>query len=348
LQKKHETLQVYKDFEAKIRTQFNRPIKILHSDYGGEYKEKEFILHLKKAGTLEKLTVHNMPQHNGIAERFNCTVVEKVCAMLHTSGLPWTLWGEAAHHAVWVINCTTTKALDGMTPFEAATGKKPDLCHVREWGEKVWVRLEKGTKLGDCMKEGHWIGVDDQSKGFRIYWPDTRKVSVEWNMYHGKDSASADCLKGEDWDLLNDDPAEQTLANDILSRQTSAPDPVPHNNDPDPNPVPEPPPRRTCRPAVLPDLDLELELPAKRICKPSQQILNIVEGKGTSSAKPADPLIPTGVRLPSPIPENEELEGEGESDWMMALDDDFFEEYALAAEMSKAEALKPCTLTEAQ
>jgi hypothetical protein len=169
LQKKHETLQVYKDFEVKIHTQFNRPIKILHSDYGGKYKGKEFILHLKKAGTLEKLTVHDMPQHNGIAKRFNCTVVEKVCAMLHTSGLPWTLWGEAAHHAVWVINHTTTKALDGMTPFEAATGKKPDLCHVREWGEKVWVRLEKGTKLGDCVKEGHWIGIDDQSKGFRIY-----------------------------------------------------------------------------------------------------------------------------------------------------------------------------------
>jgi hypothetical protein len=59
--------------------------------------------------------------------------------MLHASGLPRTLWGEAARHAVWIINRTTTKALDDMMPFEAATGKKPDL-HVREWGEKVWVR----------------------------------------------------------------------------------------------------------------------------------------------------------------------------------------------------------------
>ncbi|KAF9540764.1 hypothetical protein CPC08DRAFT_610788, partial [Agrocybe pediades] len=51
-------------------------------------------------------------------------------------------------------------------PYEAAYGKKPDLRGVREWGEKVWVRLEtKGFKLGGRVREGRWIGVDDESKG---------------------------------------------------------------------------------------------------------------------------------------------------------------------------------------
>ena len=52
-----------------------------------------------------------------------------------------------------------------MTPFEAAFGKKPDLRGVREWGERVYVRIEGGTKLGGRVREGRWIGIDDESKG---------------------------------------------------------------------------------------------------------------------------------------------------------------------------------------
>jgi len=137
--------------------------------------------------------------------------------MLYLGRLPWTLWGEAEHHAVWIINCVTMKVLDGMTPFEAATGKKPNLQHVQEWGEEVWVHLEKGTKLGSRVKEGHWVSVNDKSKGFCIYWPDTWKVSVERNVYHGKDTVTADCLEGEDWDSLKDkhDPPLPDTANEL-------------------------------------------------------------------------------------------------------------------------------------
>ena len=41
-----------------------------------------------------------------------------------------------------------TKAVEGMMLFEVAFGKKPDLKNVCEWGEKVYVRIEGGTKLG--------------------------------------------------------------------------------------------------------------------------------------------------------------------------------------------------------
>ena len=68
---------------------------------------------------------------------------------------------------MWLLNRTTTKAVERMTPFEAAFGKKPDLKCVREWGEKVYVRVEGGTKLGGTVQEGQWIGIDLESKGAR-------------------------------------------------------------------------------------------------------------------------------------------------------------------------------------
>jgi hypothetical protein len=68
-------------------------------------------------------------------------------ALLHASGLPKNMWAEAARHAVWLLNRMTTKAVDGMTPYEAAFGKKPDLRGLRDFGEQVCVRVEKGDKL---------------------------------------------------------------------------------------------------------------------------------------------------------------------------------------------------------
>ena len=83
------------------------------------------------------------------------------------------MWGKAAHHVVWLMNRTSTKAVKGMMPYKAKFGKKPNLSDVREWGEQVWVRVEGGNKLGKRVREGRWMGIDKQSKGIRIYWPDT-------------------------------------------------------------------------------------------------------------------------------------------------------------------------------
>jgi hypothetical protein len=122
--------------------------------------------------------------------------------LLHASGLPRFLWGEAARHVVWLMNRILTRAVDGKTPYEASFGKKLDLHHVHEWGEKVWVRTEKGDKLGGCVTEGHWLGIDERSKGFRIYWPNKQTVSVKWNVHLDKRNTSGSRIKGEDWQFI--------------------------------------------------------------------------------------------------------------------------------------------------
>jgi hypothetical protein len=59
--------------------------------------------------------------------------------MLYASGLPKFLWGEAVKHAVYLKNRTSTKALDGKTPFEVYFGVKLNLAGLHEFGCKVWV-----------------------------------------------------------------------------------------------------------------------------------------------------------------------------------------------------------------
>ena len=134
LKHKSNTLNAYKDFEANCKTQHKANVKVLHANRGGEYTGKEFVMHLKRNGTKQKLTVHDTPEHNGVAECLNRTILEKIRTMLHASGQPKFLWGKAVHHAVWLKNCTPTKALGGLIPFKVAYGRKPDLCGLHEWG----------------------------------------------------------------------------------------------------------------------------------------------------------------------------------------------------------------------
>ena len=79
---KDETFNAYRIYEAWLSNQYKTKVKALRSDRGGEYTSDEFSAHLKKAGTIRKLTIHDTPEHNGVAERLNRTLLEKVRAML--------------------------------------------------------------------------------------------------------------------------------------------------------------------------------------------------------------------------------------------------------------------------
>ena len=41
------------------------------------------------------------------------------------------------------------------------------------------------------------MGIDEQSKGVRVYWPDSKTVTIEWNVYYDKTGASVSRFEGE-------------------------------------------------------------------------------------------------------------------------------------------------------
>ena len=182
LREKLETFETYKRFEAWVRNHRDAKIKVLRTDRGGEYLSNEFTAHLEAQGTEHILTVHDTPQQNGVAERLNGILAEKVHALLYDSGLPRFLWGEAVNHATWLKNRTSTKALDGKTPFEAVHGEAPNLTGLPVWGARVWVHDADVSKIDSHARLGRWVGYDTQSRGHHVYWPDKRSVGVEQNV----------------------------------------------------------------------------------------------------------------------------------------------------------------------
>jgi hypothetical protein len=170
LRTKDECFEAYKGFEAMARTQHRiGAIKKLRTDRGGEYLGSDFTTHLNSQGTQRILTTHDTPEYNGVSEQGNRRNLEHTRAMLHSSGLPKFLWGEAVLHSVWLRNRTPTRALPaGKTPYEMLHGKKPNLNGLREWGSKVWVHDTSGSKLDGRSRIGHWVGFDEPSNAHRI------------------------------------------------------------------------------------------------------------------------------------------------------------------------------------
>ena len=146
---KHEVFKAYKIFEAWAKLQFGiQAFKFLCSDRGGEYLGKMFSSYLTLKGTVQKLTIHDTPEYNGVSECLNQTLLEQTRALLHLSKLPKNLWGETITHVVWLKNRTSTCALpEGKTPYEMLYRKRLDLKNLLEWGSDVWVHTAEGTKL---------------------------------------------------------------------------------------------------------------------------------------------------------------------------------------------------------
>src|SRR5260370_20436275 len=155
-------------------------IKGLLPDRGVEYPGNDFPSFLQSQGTERRLTTHDTPQHNGVAESLNRRLLEWVRAILHHSQLPKFLWGEATHFIVWLKNRTTTRALGKINPFEQRYASKPHLGGVPEWGQHVWVHQDSGSKLDGRAAEARWVGFDTNSThAHRVYCQRTHPRSVD-------------------------------------------------------------------------------------------------------------------------------------------------------------------------
>jgi len=100
---------------------------------------------------------------NGVAERYNRTLLDLARAMLLAKKLPDWLWDEAVSHANYVRNRAPARALDGKTPYEAWFGKKLNVSHFQELGCNVWVLDETKnlSKIKPRSQKMIFVGFND-------------------------------------------------------------------------------------------------------------------------------------------------------------------------------------------
>ena len=76
------------------------------------YTSIEFKSYCSEEGIRHEKTIPGTPQQNGVAERKDCTFVEKVRCMLRMTNLPKSFWCEAVQIACYLINRSTLVPLE--------------------------------------------------------------------------------------------------------------------------------------------------------------------------------------------------------------------------------------------
>jgi hypothetical protein len=87
-------------------------------------------------------------------------------SLLKSQNMPVMFWGEAVATVVFLLNWAPTKAVDGMTLYEAWHGRRPDVSFLRTFGCVAYVKATEPhlKKLDDSDTSVVFIGYEPGAK----------------------------------------------------------------------------------------------------------------------------------------------------------------------------------------
>ena len=140
---------------------------------------KEFDDFLALKGIKRELPPPHNPSQNGVAERLNQTIQDRIRSMLSHATLSHGFWAKAVKTAIHCINRSPHRALDYKVPEEMWTGKPPSYKHLRVFGCEAYVhvRREDRSKLDPKAQKCIFLGYgEEEEMGYRLWDPTNHKL----------------------------------------------------------------------------------------------------------------------------------------------------------------------------
>ncbi|GJX46641.1 putative ribonuclease H-like domain-containing protein [Tanacetum coccineum] len=184
---KDETSEILKNFIKEIENLVDKKVKIIRSDNGIEFKNKQ----------------------NGVAERRNRTLIEAARTMLADSKLPTTFWAEAVSTACYVQNRVLVVKPHNKTPYELFRGFKPALSFMKPFGCHVTI-LNTLDSLGKFDGKSDEGTITNESADASYFDSPTQDVD------NGEPKSTTDDQK-QDGDGLDNENDEQDKSDDVSS-----------------------------------------------------------------------------------------------------------------------------------
>lgn len=148
-------------------------VKALKTDNGMEYCNKRFENYCEKNSILRHKTTTYTPQLNGLAERMNRILMEKMRCMLIHSKLPKTFWAEALNTACYLVNRSPSIGIGCKTPIELWSRKMADYSKFRIFGCKAYAHVKQG-KLEARALICKFLGYPKGVKAYRLWCVDVK------------------------------------------------------------------------------------------------------------------------------------------------------------------------------
>nr|GEY43373.1 hypothetical protein [Tanacetum cinerariifolium] len=170
-----------KDLLGLIHTDVCDPFKIM-SRQGASYFVT-FTDDFSRSWDYHHRTPPYMPQHNGVSERRNRTLLDMVRSMMSQTTLPKSFLDYALETAARILYMVTTKKVE-KTAYEVWHGQAPKLSYLKVWGCEALVKrdtLTKPDKLKPRSIKCIFIGYPKETIGYSFCYPPENKVLVARN-----------------------------------------------------------------------------------------------------------------------------------------------------------------------
>jgi hypothetical protein len=174
---KGEAANIIRRAQAAAEVKCGRKLRVLRTDNGGEFTMFEFVLYCTDEGVQRHYSALYSSQQNDVVEWRNQTVVGMDRALFKQRGMSAVFWGEVVVMVDYILNCSSTKALNGRTPYEAWHGRKSAVSHLWVFSCLVFGKeLGHIGKLDDMSTPGVFISYAEGTKAYRILDPGTQRV----------------------------------------------------------------------------------------------------------------------------------------------------------------------------
>nr|GEZ29814.1 hypothetical protein [Tanacetum cinerariifolium] len=141
------------------------------------------LIHTDEHDIIAHRTPLYTPQHNGVSERRNQTLLDMVRSMMSQTTIPKSFWDYAPETAARILNMVPTKKVD-KTPYEIWHGQAPKLSYLKVWDREALIKrdtLTKPNKLDPRSFRCILVGYPKETMGYSFYSPSENKVFVARN-----------------------------------------------------------------------------------------------------------------------------------------------------------------------
>jgi hypothetical protein len=176
-------------------------VHMLKSNHGGEYIGDLTQEWLGRHRIQHVTAPTYSPEHNGVTEQFNCTIMNMVQSMLLDAELPNRFWAEALSTAMFIHNHVLSKLVNNQAPYKRLHGHMLDIlklqpfsCHafiltLVQLCNKLQPHSQDAIYLGPLVKGTHhhlWVSAsntitESHNIVFRAAQPTTvSPLSILW------------------------------------------------------------------------------------------------------------------------------------------------------------------------
>jgi transposase InsO family protein len=192
LQEKSQTQETLKRFLRRAQNEFGLRIKKIRSGNGTKFMNSQVEGFLEEEGIKHDFSSPYTPQHNGVVESKNRTLLDMARTMIDEYKTSDRFLAEAINTACYSINCLYLHRILKKTSYELLIGKKPNVSYFRVFGSKYFILINRGrnSKFASKAVEGFLLGYDSNTRAYRVFNKSTRLVEVSCDIVFDETNGS--------------------------------------------------------------------------------------------------------------------------------------------------------------